>query len=124
MKVAQRKNTSTPLAAWLNANGMTMREFGRRIGIPHSKFSGLVDGHATPALVVAYEIERLTQGEVPIESWLGITIAKTAMTKLRMLQPREFQPASFKEGGDTDERNSEEDIDSEASGEEAFSSDN
>lgn len=96
MKVAQRKSINTPLAAWLNANGMTMREFGRRIGIPHSKLSGIVDGKAMPSLIVSYEVERLTQGEVPMESWLGMTWAKKVMAELRANQPTEYQPESFR----------------------------
>ena len=102
MKVATRKVVRSPLAAWLNANGMTMREFGRRIGIDHAKLSGIIDGRATPGIVVAYEVERLTQGEVSIESWLGLDIAKAAMAGLRAAQPVEFQAKSFRKE-ETDE---------------------
>lgn len=128
MKVAQRKTVNTPLAVWLNANGMTMREFGRRIGIPHSKLSGIIDGRAMPSILVAYEMERLTQGEVPIESWLGITFARGRMAALRAAQPTEYQPESFRaevpeHDPDNDEKaDSEEDGDDgpEAEGEDAF----
>lgn len=73
-----------------------MREFSRRIGIPHSKLSGIIDGRATPGIIVSYEIERLTSGEVAMESWLGMEIAKSQMAALRAAQPKEFQPVSFR----------------------------
>lgn len=92
----QRRVPRSPLAVWLDANGITMREFGRRIGIPHSKLSGVVDGRALPGVIVAYEIERLTLAEVPMESWLGCDIAKGVMAGLRSAQPREYQPESFR----------------------------
>lgn len=91
-----RRTPQSPLAVWLDANGITMREFGRRIGINHSKLSGIIDGRALPGLIVAYEIDRLTQGEVPMESWLGVHIAKEAMGGLRTQQPREYQAESFR----------------------------
>lgn len=127
MKVAQRKQTNSPLAVWLNANGMTMREFGRRIGIPHSKLSGIVDGRAMPSLITAYETERLTQGEVPMESWLGISWARNKMAEIRGRQPVEYQPESFRKK-ETDEQESvgeagdaeEGDDGPEAEGEDAF----
>ena len=112
MRVGKRKTVNTPLAAWLNANGMTMREFGRRIGIPHSRLSGIVDGKAMPGLIVAYECERLTQGEVPMESWLGMGWARKKMTELRAGQPEEYQPESFRKkdtdnGASDDQRNAD-----------------
>lgn len=105
-----RRIPRSPLAVWLDANGITMREFGRRIGIPHSKLSGIVDGRATPGVVLAYEIERLTLGEVSIETWLGLDIAKSTMAALRAQQPKEYQPEAFrKEASDDEERGSDED---------------
>lgn len=92
----ERRVAKSPLAVWLDANGCTMREFSRRIGIPHSKLSGIIDGKALPGVIVAYEIERLTNSEVPIESWLGVEIAKSTMAALRAQQPKEFQPKSFR----------------------------
>jgi len=101
-----RRIPRSPLAVWLDANGITMREFGRRIGIAHSKLSGIIDGRALPGIIVGYEIERLTNTEVPIESWLGLDIAKSAMAALRAQQPREYQPESFRkpEGDQNDEQ--------------------
>lgn len=104
-----RRVAKSPLAVWLDANACTMREFSRRIGIPYSKLSGIIDGKAMPGVVVAYEIERLTNSEVPIESWLGVELGKSHMAALRSAQPKEFQPKSFRkpeteddseEGGD------------------------
>ena len=91
-----RREPKSPLAAWLDANGITMREFGRRIGIAHSKLSGIIDGKALPGIIVSYEIERLTQSNVPMESWLGVDIAKGTLAELRSHQPREYQPESFR----------------------------
>lgn len=92
----ERRVAKSPLAFWLDANGMTMREFSRRIGIPHSKLSGIIDGRALPGVIVAYEVERLTKGEVAIESWLGVDIAKSTIAGLRAGQPKEFQAESFR----------------------------
>lgn len=114
-KVAKRKHVSSPLAAWLDAQGMTMREFGRRIGLAHNKLSGIIDGRATPGIVVAYEIERLTQGEVSMESWLGLDIARSLMTKLRMGQPPEFQSADFRKS-----EKEKDDLDDDEDGDDAF----
>lgn len=105
-----RREPKSPLAVWLDANGITMREFGRRIGIAHSKLSGIIDGKALPGIIVSYEIERLTSSQVTIESWLGVDIAKGSMAELRSRQPREYQPESFrKPEGDQDASDSDED---------------
>ena len=106
-----RRIPRSPLAVWLDATGITMREFGRRIGIPHAKLSGMIDGKATPGIVVAYEIERLTQGEVTMESWLGIPIAKDHMAALRLQQPKEYQPKAFRK--EASDAGTDEDADSE-----------
>lgn len=104
-----RRIPKSPLAVWLDANGITMREFGRRIGIPHAKLSGIIDGKALPGVIVSYEIERLTLNEVPMESWLGCDIAKSTMAALRAAQPREYQPESFRKEENDGAHESDED---------------
>jgi hypothetical protein len=83
----------TPLAKWLNKVGMTSRELMRRIGYGSSGgFNDFVSGKKLPSLPVLYEIERATQGEVPIECWMSLPSAKEQLKQLRSKQPEEYRP--------------------------------
>jgi hypothetical protein len=85
--------STTALAHWLSMHGMTTREFGRRLGDRSSgRVNGWVKGTMVPSIVIAYEIERLTEGAVPMEAWLSIPMCRGAIATLRAKQPPEYQP--------------------------------
>lgn len=89
----QGSGSLTPLAKWLNKTGMTSRELMRRIGYGSSAgFNDFVKGEKLPALPILYEIERATQGEVPIECWMSLPSAKEQLAHMRRQQPEDYRP--------------------------------
>lgn len=57
------------LAAWLDANGLSIRKFAAQCDVSKSYIGMLKNGDATPGLELAVAIERLTDGAVPCVSW-------------------------------------------------------
>lgn len=92
------------LGIWLNRVGMTSREFMRRLGNNStSLMSGMLDGRTAPTLVIAYEIDRLTEGGVPMESWMSAKQSRDALSLMRSRQPEEFRPKKHGPKNDEDE---------------------
>lgn len=90
---AQGNNANTALARWLNEVGMTRRELMRRVGYLSDKgFNQFVKGQVIPPVMLLYEIERVTEGGVPIEAWLSGKKAREYLTSLRKKQPEEYRP--------------------------------
>lgn len=84
---------NSALALWLNRVGMTSREFMRRTGIKgFQNMSRLLNGEAAPQLVLAYEIERITEGGVPMEAWMAAKEARAFLKEARSRQPEEYRP--------------------------------
>jgi transcriptional regulator with XRE-family HTH domain len=89
---------NSPLAKWLNRVGMSRKDFGQRIGMSSAaKLNEWMEGQRSPTLAVMYEIERLTEGQVPIEAWLGTKQTKGELATLRQRQPDEYKPKKFAE---------------------------
>lgn len=47
----------------------TKGDFARRIGITQTSLSHLLSGRSYPSLTLAFEIERATDGAVPVSAW-------------------------------------------------------
>lgn len=78
----------SPLGIYLkNVAKISLGAFSRAIGVSQKTVSEWATGKGMPQLVAAYEIERLTKGVVPMESWLGLPQAKSLMAELRSKQP-------------------------------------
>jgi transcriptional regulator with XRE-family HTH domain len=91
---AQGTKHNSALAVWLNRVGMTSREFQRRLGDKSmSRLSRWLSGEEFPGLPMAYEIERITEGGVPMEAWLASKGARAILKTMRDKQPEEFRPA-------------------------------
>jgi transcriptional regulator with XRE-family HTH domain len=61
------------LALYLTANGLTQSAFAIQTGLSNSQLSRYLSGIHKIPLETAHEIESLTKGEVPTESWLANT---------------------------------------------------
>lgn len=57
------------LAAYLAAHNMTPTEFARRIGARDSSVIRWAADERTPTVTWALEIERATEGAVPVAAW-------------------------------------------------------
>lgn len=105
---AQGTKHGSALAIWLNRNGMTSREFMRRVGITgFKKMSTLLDGTETPQLVLAFEIERVTEGGVPMEAWMASKHARAFLKEARLRQPEEYRPRKDKPPPETEDDDEE-----------------
>jgi transcriptional regulator with XRE-family HTH domain len=68
----------TNLASFLLRSGRSRGDVANALGISRSYFSELESGVKTPGLALAVEIERLTEGAVPVASWLEPSSGRTA----------------------------------------------
>jgi len=100
---AQGTSHRSLLAVWLNRVGMTSREFKRRLGDNSaSRLSDLLCGNLVPGLAMAYEIERITEGGVPMESWMSSRMARKVLKTMRDRQPPEYLPKKEQLLGEAD----------------------
>lgn len=60
---------------WLKAEGLTMDVIAQRLGISRQAVHGWVSGRNSPRVYYACVIEALSNGAVPVESWLSPTQA-------------------------------------------------
>jgi ribosome-binding protein aMBF1 (putative translation factor) len=66
---------TTPLASYMDREGINDADFAPRIGRDRSMVNKLRRGRARPTLELAAMIERETGGEVPMASWVGAEAA-------------------------------------------------
>ena len=79
----------SPLGIYLKVVAkVSLGAFARAMGVHQKTISEWATGKGMPLLPAAYEIERLTKGVVPVESWLGLPQAKAMIAKMRAQQPR------------------------------------
>lgn len=57
------------LSSYLKRSGISQIEFARQVGIHPSVASRYISGETRPGIDTAFLIQRLTNGEVPAESW-------------------------------------------------------
>ena len=58
------------LAKYLKESGRSAMEFSRSVGAAPSQISRLLSGERGPSIPLALEIERETDGAVPVASWV------------------------------------------------------
>lgn len=58
------------LREFLEQSGQTQAKLARRLGISTAHMSELLSGRKMPSLTLAYRIERLTNGAVPVSAWV------------------------------------------------------
>lgn len=81
------KRTLSPLGMYFKLNNISTTAFAKGIGLAHKTVLELRDGKTVPLLEVAYEIERVTKGVVPMEAWLGTAKSKAKLAAIRAKQP-------------------------------------
>ena len=77
----------SPLRVYLKLNSVSEQSFARALGVVLRTVQLLAKGETLPTLPVAYEIERITKGVVPIEAWLGVDRGLKMLGELREKQP-------------------------------------
>ena len=75
-RVDLRPVEETQLSRWLEARGITLYTFHKRVGICYKSLQWWARGQMIPTLVHAARIEQATSGGVPIVSWLATSMAK------------------------------------------------
>lgn len=78
----KRPGCDTPLAAWLEAHGVTRYELAKKIGCDPKVLTRWADGKTEIGLIYAFLVERATGGGVPVASWLGTDLFKIRMRDL------------------------------------------
>lgn len=82
--------TLSPLGMYMKLGNISSTMMAKALGTSHKMVLEWKRG-TIPELVMAYEIERVTKGAVPMESWLGMAKAKARMAAIRKKQPEEIQ---------------------------------
>ena len=59
------------LKEWLSANGMSHRRFARELGTSQQNVSSWVGGRSLPRVQFAVQIEKMTEGQVPVVVWVN-----------------------------------------------------
>lgn len=78
----KRPVTPTLLHEWLAARGTSRNKFARQIGVNHKTVDYWCDGRVMPELVPALRIEAITEGGVPVESWVGTPLGRMMWKEL------------------------------------------
>lgn len=81
--VKNRPKGETLLAAWMEAQGMSVNRFKKMLGCHERTVRLWRDGRILPSLPYAYFIDEMTQGAVPVASWLGTDIGRAAYQAIR-----------------------------------------
>jgi DNA-binding XRE family transcriptional regulator len=71
-----RPREGTALREWLQEHDVSGFTLARRIGCDPKTIQHLSNGRTLPTLILAFKIERETEGGVPIASWLGTELAR------------------------------------------------
>lgn len=82
---------NSPLGVYMLQNKLSERLMCRALGLSLKSVQDLAQGKSLPTLPVAWEIERITKGVVPMESWLGMPRAQALIRNMRAGQPEPIQ---------------------------------
>lgn len=81
-KIAYKRPTClTLLRQWLDEKGMTLDAFARLVGCNTNTAKYWRAGQTLPDIVYAFRIDEVTQGGVPVSSWMGTEIAEATWRK-------------------------------------------
>jgi transcriptional regulator with XRE-family HTH domain len=62
---------STPLDTYMRAHGLLGGAIAEQLGVSEPTLSKLRRGKQRPSIEQAVALARITQGEVPVEAWVG-----------------------------------------------------
>jgi DNA-binding XRE family transcriptional regulator len=75
--VAKRRKTpgrprlaTNSFGKWIDREGLTREHVAEKLGITKSALNYVANGQRLPGLKLAFDIERLTKGEITARSWL------------------------------------------------------
>lgn len=63
------RKKESPLSRWVDASGLNRDDAAGRFGITRQHLDRLCRGDRRPSLLLALEIERITDGTVPVTAW-------------------------------------------------------
>lgn len=66
------RKRETPLSRWIDQAGKTREEIAERLVITRTYLDRLCRAERRPSLPLAVEIEKLTDGAVPVEVWTRV----------------------------------------------------
>lgn len=67
-----RKEENHPLSRWIDAKGMSRDDLAAKLGVHRSTVDRLCRGDRRPNLSLAFELEKLSKGEVPASIWAKV----------------------------------------------------
>jgi transcriptional regulator with XRE-family HTH domain len=70
------ERAETPLGVWMKEHGVSIYEMAKLLGVDRHNVRFWLHGKNLPGLVVAFRIEKATNGEVPAAAWLGTELGK------------------------------------------------
>ena len=87
VRQTQDPRSFSPLGVYLRMNNISDTAMARAVGTNFNTIVLLATGKQSPSLALAYEMERITKGCIPMEAWLAVPRAKKRMAELRGKQP-------------------------------------
>ena len=74
---------TSPLSEYLQLNAVDEKVFAEQLGVNVSVVRNWTKAGRLPTLPFLYEVERLTSGAVPIESWVAHPESAAYIAKMR-----------------------------------------
>ena len=74
--VWRRVGEETIFFKWIKMKNKTYEQVAELTGTSARSVKYWASGQALPSLLSAFRIEQITQGKVPVASWLGTALAK------------------------------------------------
>jgi DNA-binding XRE family transcriptional regulator len=68
------RKRETKLSRWIDSSGMTRDEVAEKLGINRTHLDMICRAESRPGLALAFEIERLTRGELPASEWVSAPV--------------------------------------------------
>lgn len=66
------RKMESALSRWIDAKGMTRDDLAAKLGVHRSTVDRLCRGDRRPNLSLAFQIEKLSKGEVPASIWAKV----------------------------------------------------
>jgi len=92
-------NDASPLGIYLTTNKISLSSFSRALGSDIKSVTGWARGETVPTLACAWEIERVSKGVVPMESWLALPAARSFLAVMHSRQSDEIRKLKQEVGG-------------------------
>lgn len=72
----ERPMCETALRIWMSETGTTAATIARQVGRARALVGWWADGKQMPSLIDAFKLEQLSEGKVPVASWLGTELGQ------------------------------------------------